>query len=98
MVELNEESLEKAAQDLAGWLGYDWDGLDDRDISAQFPDWSVNGIGHLSMQGGKPALRKIVAKMFATYVAAEHTAGRAWSTMSEAERARTLVPRSSNDA
>jgi hypothetical protein len=49
------QSIDSAAQALATWLGYAWDGLSDRDISAEYPDWAFNGIGALHMQGGKPA-------------------------------------------
>jgi len=48
------------ARILASWLGYSWGGLRDNDISDQHKDWSFDGIGFSSMQGGKPALRRIV--------------------------------------
>lgn len=57
------EQIEAAARVLARWINYAWDGLHDRDISAEFPDWAYNGIGSLSMQGGKPALRRVAREM-----------------------------------
>ena len=47
------------AKILADWFGYAWDGLDDRDISERYPDWTPSR----SLQGGKPALRKIVRRI-----------------------------------
>ena len=54
-----ERAVEEGARVLAKWIGYAWDGLSERDISAEYPDW----VGHssLNMQGGKPALRKVAA-------------------------------------
>jgi hypothetical protein len=57
--------IEEGAKVLAQWIRYAWDGLPDQDISAEYPDWSYNGIGSLSMQGGKPALRKVAAAILA---------------------------------
>ncbi len=59
----SESHVEAAAKVLADWIGYDWEGLGDRDISPEYPDWAYNGIGDLGMQGGKPALRKVVLAM-----------------------------------
>lgn len=59
------EVIEEGAKILAKWIGYAWDGLSDRDISAEYKDWAYNGIGALGMQGGKPALRKIAASILA---------------------------------
>lgn len=58
-------AVEDGAKILAKWLGYDWDGLSDRDISDNYPDWAFNGIGHKGLQGGKPALRKVAASILA---------------------------------
>lgn len=55
--------VEAAAQVLAAWIGYSWDGLHDRDISAQCRDWAYSGSGDLGMQGGKPALRRVARAM-----------------------------------
>jgi hypothetical protein len=59
MAEIPDSVVEAAAKEIAAWINYAWDGLHDRDISGQYPDWCYNGIGDLSMQGGKPALRRI---------------------------------------
>ena len=59
------EVIEEGAKILAKWIGYAWDGLGERDISADYRDWSYNGIGALSMQGGKPALRKVASSILA---------------------------------
>jgi hypothetical protein len=59
--------VDAAARILATWIGYSWDGLSDRDISAEYPDWARNGIGDLHMQGGKPALRRVVTAILTTY-------------------------------
>jgi len=59
------EVIEEGAKILAKWIGYAWDGLSDRDISAECKDWAYNGIGALGMQGGKPALRKVAASVLA---------------------------------
>jgi len=59
------EVIEEGAKILAKWIGYAWDGLSDRDISAEYKDWAYNGIGALGMQGGKPALRKVAASILA---------------------------------
>ena len=61
--------VDAAARILATWIGYSWDGLSDRDISAEYPDWARNGIGDLHMQGGKPALRRVVTAILTTYSA-----------------------------
>lgn len=58
-----EQAVEAAAKVLAAWIGYAWDGLHDRDISAEYRDWCWNGAGHLNMQGGKPALRRVARAM-----------------------------------
>ncbi len=60
---------EAAAQVLAGWLGYAWDGLHDRDISNRYPDWVYDGIGGKKFQGGRPALQRIAQAMLATVTA-----------------------------
>lgn len=59
------EVVEEGAKILAKWIGYAWDGLSDRDISAEYKDWAYSGSGALSMQGGKPALRKVAAAILA---------------------------------
>lgn len=59
------EVIEEGAKVLAHWIRYAWDGIPDQDISAEYPDWSYNGIGSLRMQGGKPALRKVAAAILA---------------------------------
>ncbi len=56
-------TVDAAAQRLASWLGLAWDGLHDRDIIAEWPDWVFGGDGHKHMQGGKPALRRIAREM-----------------------------------
>jgi hypothetical protein len=54
--------VEQAAKLLSEWLGYDWDGLGDRDISAEWPDWTY-GFNGRSLQGGKPAVRRMAARV-----------------------------------
>lgn len=63
--EIDEAAIEAGAKILAKWICYAWEGLSDRDISGEFPDWARNGIGALGMQGGKPALRKVSAAILA---------------------------------
>lgn len=63
--EVDVDAVEEGAKIIASWIGYAWDGLGERDISDQYPDWSYNGIGSRGMQGGRPALRKIAAKILA---------------------------------
>jgi hypothetical protein len=52
---ITDEQVEMGAKKLAEWIHYSWDGCGERDISAEYPDWTSDG----GMQGGKPALRKI---------------------------------------
>jgi hypothetical protein len=56
------ECVEQASKLLSEWLGYAWDGLGDRDISADWPDWTY-GFNGRSLQGGKPAVRRIVERV-----------------------------------
>lgn len=67
---LDPKALEAAAIELASWARYDWEYLDERDISDRFPDWASNGIGHLHMQGGRPAVRKAATKIITAYLSA----------------------------
>lgn len=57
--------LEAAGAILAKWLGYSWNGLSKDDISDRFPDWAFNGVGHKSLQGGRPAIRKVLGEILA---------------------------------
>ncbi len=52
------------AKALAEWFRYSWDGLSDRDISDQFPDFTELP----RFQGGKPALRKMAARISKPFV------------------------------
>lgn len=60
-----------AAKELCKWIGYSWEGYDERDISDRFPDWAPSG----NMQGGRPALRKVTKRMLAAALAALNEAG-----------------------
>jgi hypothetical protein len=61
MTDTSKEAVEAAAKMLSAWIGYSWDGLNDRDISDRYPDWNYSGCK--GFQGGKPALRKIAAQL-----------------------------------
>lgn len=58
-MQVTDEMVEAAAKIVCAWLNTSWDGLSDRDISDKFPDWAYPVYGP-SLQGGKPALRKIM--------------------------------------
>lgn len=58
-MQITDEMVEAAAKIVCAWLNTSWDGLSDRDISDKFPDWAYPVYGP-SLQGGKPALRKIM--------------------------------------
>lgn len=62
---IDEKALEAAAKKLAAWIRCDYDDLSDRDISADYPDWTASGL-----QGGKPAVRKAAQKIVTAYLAA----------------------------
>jgi len=53
------DTIEAGAKILAAWLGYSWEGMPDRDISDRFRDFARPG----EFQGGKPALRKMAARI-----------------------------------
>ena len=63
--EAEHDVVEEGAKILAKWLRYAWDGLQDRDISAEYPDWTHNSFGGYQLQGGKPALRKVASAILA---------------------------------
>lgn len=63
-----EEAVEESAKLIAQWIGYKWEGLPDIDISDKYPDWAFDGIGTKTMQGGKPAIRKIVREALAAFL------------------------------
>lgn len=67
---IDKKALEAAAIELSSWIRCGWEYLDDIDISDRFPDWACNGIGHLHMQGGRPAVRKAAARVITAYLAA----------------------------
>jgi len=58
-MQISDEMVEVAAKIVCSWLNKSWDGLSDEDISDKFPDWAYPVYGP-SLQGGKPALRKIM--------------------------------------
>lgn len=52
-----EKQIEAAAKAIANWCGYSWEGLNDRDISDNYPDWVNSSFGR-EPQGGKPGFRR----------------------------------------
>lgn len=83
--------VEDGAKIIADWIGYAWEGLGDRDISAEFPDWAYDGIMSLQMQGGKPALRKVAAAILALRTSAPEPSARAVALEEAAKVADTWV-------
>jgi hypothetical protein len=55
------DAVEEGAKLLAAWFRYDWNGMGDRDISAEFRDFAKLP----DFQGGRPALRKMAARILA---------------------------------
>jgi hypothetical protein len=75
----SSDNVEEASKLLSEWLGYAWDGLGDRDISADWPDWTY-GFSGRSLQGGKPAVRRIVSRVLEATAAAPDDGWRDMST------------------
>lgn len=64
----HRDNIDLAAQKLAGWIGYVWDGLRDGRIvewsKGGFTNqWTHGGVGGTSFQGGKQDLRDIAAEI-----------------------------------
>jgi len=57
---MTDDQIEAGARVLAKWLGYKWEGLEKEDISDTWSDWTAL---RRDLQGGQPALRKIVMKI-----------------------------------
>lgn len=51
---ITDAMVEAAARVIGAWVRHDWDGLRDQDISDRFADWHGS-----TLQGGKPALRRV---------------------------------------
>ena len=81
---MTDKAIEAAAKILCSWLNKSWDGLSDEDISNRFPDWSYPIYGP-RLQGGKPALIKIMRAAIAAYEQAM------WRPIEEAKKDGTPI-------